>query len=65
MNENDDSGDKRDLEGSNEPDPKRARIDPEISTVTAQESENKSDITETHEAEINEKNTEKATDDIG
>ena len=65
MNGNEDSGDQRDLEGSNEPDPKRARIDPEISTETAQTSENKSDIIETDEAVINEKNTEIATDDIG
>ena len=49
MNGNDDAGDKPDLE-SNEPDPKRARIDPEISNEITQENTN--DIAETQEKEI-------------
>merc|ERR1712131_364930 len=58
-----DSGGKADLE-SNEPDPKRLRIDPEISTETTQVHQNSSDVTETLEPDIRVSNAEKETDDI-
>ena len=64
MNGNTDSGGKADLE-SNEPDPKRLRIDPEISTETTQVHQSKSDVTETLETDVRVHNAEKETDDIG
>lgn len=60
MNGSDDAGDRPDLE-SNEPDPKRARIDPEISNERIHE--NTKDIADTHETRM--KNTENANDELG
>ena len=60
MNGSDDAGDRPDLE-SNEPDPKRARIDPEISNETIHE--NTKDIADTHESRM--KNTENTNDELG
>ena len=60
MNGSDDAGDRPDLE-SNEPDPKRARIDPEISNERIHE--NTKDIADTHETRM--KNTENVNDELG
>ena len=57
MNGNDDAGDKPDLE-SNEPDPKRARIDP-LQKV------NEETQAETQEKEIRMENTENSNDELG
>ena len=60
MNGNDEAGDKPDLE-SNEPNPKRARIDPEISNEKIHENTN--DIGDTQEKDTSMKNTE--NDELG
>ena len=57
---NDEAGDKPDLE-SNEPNPKRARIDPEISNEKIHENTN--DIGDTQEKDTSMKNTE--NDELG
>ena len=57
MNGNDDAGDKPDLE-SNEPDPKRARIDPLQKVIEENQAE-------TQEKEIRMKNTENSNDELG
>ena len=60
MNGSDEAGDKPDLE-SNEPNPKRARIDPEISNEKIHENTN--DIGDTQEKDTSMKNTE--NDELG
>ena len=57
MNGNDDAGDKPDLE-SNEPDPKRARIDPLQKVIEEPQAE-------TQEKEIRMENTENSNDELG
>ena len=57
MNGNDDAGDKPDLE-SNEPDPKRARIDPLQKVIEETQAE-------TQEKEIRMENTENSNDELG
>ena len=60
MNGNGEAGDQPDLE-SNEPNPKRARIDPEISNEKIHENTN--DIGDTQEKDTSMKNTE--NDELG
>ena len=62
MNGNDDAGDKPDLE-SNEPDPKRARIDPLQKDI--EETQAETQEKETQEKEIRMKNTENSNDELG
>ena len=61
MNGNDDAGDKPDLE-SNEPDPKRARIDPLQKVIEETQAETQA---ETQEKEIRMENTENSNDELG
>jgi len=61
MNGNDDAGDKPDLE-SNEPDPKRARIDPLQKVI--EETQAETQEKETQEKEIRMKDTENSNDEL-